>query len=126
MSRGAGLSMPNGYSGWRAQSYSRLWSHFTARTLSVARELIDIDALRRVPVQCGRPARVLDVACGTGVLLRWLLERIPDLEAVGIDASAPMLAQARESLRPWPQVQLAQGGSGTGRNHRFACCASDL
>ena len=36
--------------------------------------------------------RVLDVACGTGVLLRKVLDRVPDAEAYGVDASADMLA----------------------------------
>ena len=104
--------MPNGYTGWRAWSYPHLWGHFTERTLTASLELIDSDALRRMPALRGDPPRVLDVACGTGVLLRWLLVRIPDLEAVGLDASAQMLAQARATLRPWPQVQLAQGAVG--------------
>ena len=47
---------------------------------------------RRVKTREGRPPRVLDVACGTGILLSQLLGLLPDLEAYGIDASADMLA----------------------------------
>ncbi len=78
--------------------------------------MIDIAALQRVPEQLGRPARVLDVACGTGLLLKHLLERVPGMEAYGIDASADMLAQAREALKDWPEVRLERAeinGEGT-------------
>ena len=63
--------------------------------------MIDVAALQRVPEQLGRPARVLDVACGTGLLLKQLLECVPDMEAYGIDARADMLA-----LKDWPGVRL--------------------
>ena len=68
--------------------------------------MIDVAALQRVPERLGRPVRVLDVACGTGLLLKQLLERLPGMEAYGIDASADMLAQAREALKDWPEVRL--------------------
>jgi ubiquinone/menaquinone biosynthesis C-methylase UbiE len=68
--------------------------------------MIDFDALDDAPGQSGRPPRVLDVACGTGVLLRQLLERVPGMEAYGVDASADMLAQAQEVLKDLPNVHL--------------------
>lgn len=50
-------------------------------------------ALAEVPV----PLRVLDVGCGTGMLLRELVERLPNvLEIVGVDPSEGMLRVARE------------------------------
>ncbi len=70
--------------------------------------MIDVEALRRVPARLGRTPRVLDVACGTGILLRRLLEELPGVEAFGVDASTEMLSQARETLRPWPQARLIQ------------------
>ena len=71
--------------------------------------MIDVAALQRVPEQLGRPARVLDVASGTGLLLKQLLKRVPGMEAYGIDASTDMLAQAREALKGQPHVRLEQG-----------------
>jgi ubiquinone/menaquinone biosynthesis C-methylase UbiE len=49
-------------------------------------------ALAAVPV----PLRVLDVGCGTGMLLRELAERLPNvLEMTGVDPSDDMLRVAR-------------------------------
>lgn len=42
--------------------------------------------------------RVLDAACGTGVLFPWLLARDPEL-VMGIDISEAMTAKAREKYR---------------------------
>ena len=50
--------------------------------------MIDFSALRRVPERLERPPRVLDVACGTGVLLKWLLEQVPGMEAYGVVGAA--------------------------------------
>ena len=57
--------------------------------------MIDMTALRSIHEQQGRSPRVLDVACGTGLLLKQLLAQVPGIEAYGLDASADMLAQAR-------------------------------
>ncbi len=68
--------------------------------------MVDVAALRSVPEREGRAPRVLDVACGTGILLSQLLRQVPDIEAYGIDASADMLAQARARFDELPQVRL--------------------
>ena len=96
------------YSGRRARHYNRRWRRYTGKTLAVAIAMIDFSALQRVPEELGHPPRVLDVACGTGILLRHLLERVPGVEAYGVDASADMLAQAREALKGQPHVHLEQ------------------
>jgi SAM-dependent methyltransferase len=104
------------YRGSRARRYNRRWRAFTQKTLGVAMAMIDVATLQRVPERLGCPARVLDVACGTGLLLKQLLERVPGMEVYGIDASADMLAQAREALKDWPEVQLERvevNGDGT-------------
>ncbi len=76
--------------------------------------MIDFAALRSVPERLGRPPRVLDVACGTGILLRRLLDRVPSAEAYGVDGSEDMLAQARIALKGQPHVHLECVKIGTG------------
>lgn len=106
--------MRNWYSGARAKRYQRLWSTFTERSLGTALATLDWQMLLRVPERLGRSPRALDVGCGTGVLLQRLLERVPELHACGIDASADMLAEARLTLRAWPGVELLQVRLNTG------------
>ena len=76
--------------------------------------MIDVTALRSVPERLVRPPRVLDVACGTGILLKQLLEQVPGIKAYGVDASADMLAQARAALNGRPKVRLEQAEVGPG------------
>jgi len=101
--------------------------------------MIDLPALLDVPQRFGRPPRILDVACGTGILLNWLLEQLctsEDLkgaepstinrgstgvinhalvEAYGVDASEDMLTQARTTLQQWPHVHLQRMEFGTSK-----------
>lgn len=59
---------------------------------AVATRAADV-ALAVAPV----PLRVLDIGCGTGMVLRELSERLPNaLELVGVDPSLAMLKVARE------------------------------
>src|SRR5436309_7150305 len=106
--------MSSYYSGRRARHYNTRWRTFTKRTLAEALAVIDEARLHRVPEHLGRPPRVLDVACGTGVLLRQLIERLPEMEAYGVDASADMLAQAREALKNQAHVRLELAEVSTG------------
>ncbi len=48
------------------------------------------------------PARVLDVGCGTGALLRVVAQRFPEAELVGVDASAEMIRMA-DAANPVPE-----------------------
>jgi ubiquinone/menaquinone biosynthesis C-methylase UbiE len=68
--------------------------------------MIDVAALRFVPERLGRRPRILDVACGTGILLKQLLALVPGVEAYGVDASADMLEQARMVLKGQQHVHL--------------------
>jgi SAM-dependent methyltransferase len=52
-------------------------------------------------VESSRPARMLELACGTG-RLTLPLARLGGVEIVGLDASAPFLAAARERLAAEP------------------------
>ena len=90
--------------------------------------MIDVAALRFVPERLGRCPRVLDVACGTGILLRQLLALVPGVEAYGVDGSADMLVQARMALKGQPHVHLerAQIGTGETANLPFAQETFDL
>lgn len=54
---------------------------------------------RRRMVKKARGRSVLDVACGTGDVLRALLERRDRVRAVGLDFSRPMLEGAADKLR---------------------------
>jgi SAM-dependent methyltransferase len=101
-------NMRSYYTDWHAQHYNKRWSTFTRKTLAETLAMVDMAALRDVKTRLGRSPRVLDVACGTGVLLKQLIERVPDVEAYGVDASADMLAQARVALDGQPNVHLAQ------------------
>lgn len=76
--------------------------------------MIDVTALRSIPERLGRLPRLLDVACGTGILLRRLLDQVPSAEAYGVDASEDMLAQARAALKDKPHLHLECVKIGTG------------
>jgi len=106
--------MSSYYRGGRARAYNRRWRTFTKKTLVEVMTMIDVPALQSVRRQQGRPPRMLDVACGTGLLLKWVVERVPEIEGYGVDASADMLAQARVALSGQPQVQLEQRTIGGG------------
>ena len=102
------------YKGKRARHYNTRWQRFNTRTLTETLAMIDLPALHNIPERQGRLPRVLDVACGTGLLLNQLLTRVPGIEAYGLDASADMLAQAKVALQDHPQVQLECVQIGTG------------
>ncbi len=111
--------MSSYYTGRRARHYNARWKMFTRTTLTAAVAMIDLDSLRRVPDRLERPPRVLDVACGTGILLSMLTERVPDAQAYGVDESADMLAQARAALAGRPHVRLEQAEVGAGETARL-------
>jgi hypothetical protein len=69
------------YTGRQARTYNTRLCMFTHRTLSEALAMVDEATIRCVKTREGRQPRVLDVACGTGILLSQLLGRLPDLEA---------------------------------------------
>ncbi|MGH7092245.1 MAG: class I SAM-dependent methyltransferase [Stellaceae bacterium] len=51
-------------------------------------------------------ARLLDIGCGTGMLLREVKRNHPRLAVTGIDLSAPYLDVARRRLADWSGVEL--------------------
>jgi len=55
-----------------------------------------LDLLARIPVDT--PQQIVDLGCGAGNVTRLLHERWPEAQLLGVDASAEMLARARQTL----------------------------
>ena len=51
---------------------------------------------------------VLEIGCGTGLILEELAKRQPQLPITGIDLTAPMLKIAEKRLAPFPTISLSQ------------------
>lgn len=51
---------------------------------------------------------VLEIGCGTGLILEELAKRQPQLSITGIDLTAPMLSIAQKRLAPFSTVSLSQ------------------
>lgn len=71
-----------------APHYDRRWPFYVEATVR--------ETLRRLELRPGE--RLLDVGCGTGVLLQALSASVPDAELAGVDPSSPMLEEARTKL----------------------------
>jgi ubiquinone/menaquinone biosynthesis C-methylase UbiE len=68
-------------------------------------------------------ARLLDIGCGTGALLREVKRNHPRLAVTGLDLSAPYLAVARRRLLPWSRARLIEGA---GEAMPFAAAEFDI
>jgi ubiquinone/menaquinone biosynthesis C-methylase UbiE len=110
-------NMHSYYAGRNAQRYNAQWRAFTEKTLAEVVAMVDLPALRSRAQH--NPARVLDAGCGTGVLLKQLCERVPGIEAYGVDESADMLAQAALALKDIPGVHLERAKVGPGETARL-------
>ena len=71
-----------------AEHYDEKWAFYVEATTR--------ETLRRLPMTPA--ARVLDVGCGTGELMRRLRAKYPDAVLAGLDPVAEMLAVARDKL----------------------------
>ncbi len=116
------------YRGEGAQSYDQRHQHFTERTLSETLSALDVKALIIHAERQQRVPRLLDVACGTGVLLSLLHERIPSAELSGIDGSQDMLSLAHKRLAgvPHPQLEHVLVGPGEKAGFPFPTESFDL
>jgi ubiquinone/menaquinone biosynthesis C-methylase UbiE len=102
------------YQGKRAQSYDQRWHRFTQCTLEETLATIDVEALEHRAQEHQRAPRLLDVACGTGVLLSLLHQRIPSAELYGVDGSRDMLRQAHRRLSGVSSLRLEHATIGPG------------
>ncbi len=85
------------YDGW-ARVYDLFWRRYMNRTLPVAGRTAAV-----APAE-----RVLDLACGTGELLRRLAAAAPEAELTGVDLAPNMVDQSRRKLANEPNVQVEQ------------------
>ena len=99
------------YTGKHASRYNRT---FLQKTLSATLSAIDAEALQQRASTLERPLRILDAACGTGLLLEQFTHLLPRAELYGIDESQAMLAQAAQLLQARPHVHLVQASLGGG------------
>ncbi|GHO86231.1 class I SAM-dependent methyltransferase [Dictyobacter formicarum] len=97
------------YKGKRAATYNRIWKTFSEKTLATTVDYIKVSRLYEAPKAQGKHPRILDVACGTGLLLQKLAQLSPQAELYGIDQSSDMLAQAQKILANEPHIHLTQG-----------------
>jgi len=58
-----------------------------------------------------RGAKLLDIACGTGVFLAEIKRNYPRLAVSGVDLSEPYLAVARRRLADWSRATLVKGNA---------------
>jgi ubiquinone/menaquinone biosynthesis C-methylase UbiE len=79
-----------------AGRYDIRWKHYISASTQATASRIAVAA----------DARLLDVGCGTGALLRRLCARQPKLRCSGLDPSTAMLDRARREL---PDADLKQG-----------------
>lgn len=84
-----------------AERYDEKWAFYVEATTR--------ETLKRIPMTPA--ARVLDVGCGTGELLRRLRARYPEAVLAGLDPVAEMLAVARDKLSGKEDLRIGYADS---------------
>jgi len=84
--------------------YDALASRYEQRWQGYIEASVEQTLKRAQPLQ---GERVLDVGCGTGVLLQRIVDRHPDARPSGVDLSPAMLAQARRRLPARVTLEVA-------------------
>ncbi len=102
------------YTQKRAQRYNRTWRSFSEKTLIATISLLDITGLQQEVKARTRPIRILDVACGVGLLLSQLAHLLPGAELYGVDASEAMLTQAADLLGDDSHIHLVKAALADG------------
>lgn len=92
-----------------AAIYDRRWRFYIDATLKATLQHLAI----------APESTILDVGCGTGLLLQQLSERYPAATLVGLDSSAEMLAVAREKLSPAIALHLGEANQLPFSNQQF-------
>ena len=112
------------YTKKRARSYNQRWKVFSEKTHAALSSIIDFAQLEEICKPREQPLRILDAACGTGLLLERLAHLIPGAELHGVDASEGMLAQARLLFEGQSSAQFVyaslQGGEKAGLPYKAA------
>ena len=83
-------------------SVARRWDGRTYDRISGPMEAMALPVLDRLPLRGDET--VVDAGCGSGRVTEALRERLPDGRVIAVDASADMLAAARERLGDDPRV----------------------
>ena len=84
-----------------AERYDEKWAFYLEATTR--------ETLRRLPMSPG--ARVLDVGCGTGELLRRLRAKYPGAILAGLDPVPEMLAIAKDKLNGTEELKIGYADS---------------
>jgi ubiquinone/menaquinone biosynthesis C-methylase UbiE len=92
-----------------AEVYDRRWASYVEGSVR--------ETLRRIEIRDGD--RVLDVGCGTGVLLEAIAGRAPAARLAGVDLSLAMLAVARHKLGERASLVAGEAGGLPFADHRF-------
>src|SRR3954452_18610793 len=85
---------------------AREWDGATYDRVSAPMEAMALPVLARLELRGDET--VVDAGCGSGRVTEALLERLPDGRVIGVDASADMLAAARDRLGADPRAELMQ------------------
>jgi ubiquinone/menaquinone biosynthesis C-methylase UbiE len=67
--------------------------------------------LREAASATSEPRAILDVGCGTGLLLAQAAERFPEAKLTGVDATEEMIRVARSSAPPEAPVEFLQAAA---------------
>lgn len=95
-----------------ASFYDTLWQHYTRSTLDAFTAWIAREGDLQAAASESSPARLLDVASGTGALVeRLLAPAFPPMHINGVDLSAQMLRQARRKYGAAPDVRFVKGAA---------------
>jgi 2-polyprenyl-3-methyl-5-hydroxy-6-metoxy-1,4-benzoquinol methylase len=107
---------------WQANADA--WTAAVREQRIESRRLVTDAAIIRA-ILALKPQRVLDLGCGEGWLCRGLAEH--GIQAVGVDASAPLIAAAQQAGHPLSQyrvcgyAELAQQAAQLGRFDVLVC-----
>lgn len=97
---------------WASQEYVNDWLDRVSRREADRAAVFDL-ICNLLSFEADAAFRFIDLGTGSGYLARFILERFPNSQALGLDGSAAMLAHARETLRPFGRrVRLVEADFG--------------